>query len=119
MKVAELAERISGDQAPWNRARLFPIVTPCGELEGIISRADVLAAIAADPETTVLQAGVGRPHTIHPQATLAEAADRMVLHGIGRLPVVDHSGPPRLCGLISRREILQARRHRIEDERRG
>lgn len=118
MRVGELAERISGEDELWNRLRTIPIVDGAGCLLGIISRADVLAAMTAAPDASVLDAGVARPWTIHPEESLADAADRMVLHGIGRLPVVDRADPPRLCGLIGRREVLLARRQRLAEERR-
>jgi len=116
--VSRLAERMVGSEARWNTARLFPIVSDGGILLGVISRADVLAAVQVAPESTVLEAGVERPVVAHPEETLADAADRMILHDIGRLPVVSRDGSPRLCGLVSRREVLQARQHRLDAERR-
>ncbi|MEO5712935.1 MAG: chloride channel protein [Luteolibacter sp.] len=119
MTVSALAERIAGGNPGWNAVRLFPIIDEHQVLLGVISRADVLAAVEAAPDSTVLDAGVGRPITIHADETLADAADRMILHSVGRLPVVDRSSPPRLCGLVSRREVLQARQHRLDAEKRG
>ena len=118
MLVRELADLITGEEQRWHLARLFPIVEN-SVLLGVISRADVLAAMQAAPETTVMEAGVSQPFTIHADDSLAEAADRMVVHEIGRLPVVDRSTPPVFQGIISRREILQARLHRLKDEARG
>ena len=119
LSVSTLAARIIGSDPVWNAARLFPIIDPAGVLLGVVSRADVLAAVSAAPDSTVLDAGVSHPITIHADETLAEAADRMIQHAVGRLPVVDRSTPPRLCGLVSRREILQARQHRLDAEKRG
>ena len=116
--VAELAERMAGTEARWSIARLIPITDENGILAGVISRADVLAAMQAAPHSTVLEAGVEEPVVAHPDESLAEAADRMILHGIGRLPVVSRGGEPELLGLLSRREILQARQHRLDAERR-
>jgi predicted transcriptional regulator len=76
-----------GNEPRWNTARLLPITDDRGFLLGVISRADVLAAVQAAPDASVLDAGVERPVVIHPDDTLAEAADRMILHGVGRLPV--------------------------------
>ncbi|HEY1121217.1 MAG TPA: chloride channel protein [Haloferula sp.] len=118
ISVAELAARMVGNEPRWNTARLLPITDESGILLGVISRADVLAAVQTAPDTSVLNAGVERPVVIHPSDTLAEAADQMILHGVGRLPVVARDGEPRLLGLVSRREILLARRHRLEAERR-
>lgn len=118
MTVSALAGKISGNDPVWGAVRLFPIVGNARELLGIISRADVLAAVSEAPESTVLEAGVISPVTVHPHASLSEAADRMILHAVGRLPVVDEAEPPRLCGLLTRRGVLQARQHRIDAERR-
>ncbi|RYD84894.1 MAG: chloride channel protein, partial [Verrucomicrobiaceae bacterium] len=119
MTVSALAGRISGNDPVWGAVRLFPIVGSGRELLGIISRADVLAAVAEAPESTVLEAGVVSPVTVHPHSSLSDAADRMILHAVGRLPVVDDTQPPRLCGLLTRRGVLQARQHRIDAEKRG
>ncbi|RYD24220.1 MAG: chloride channel protein [Verrucomicrobiaceae bacterium] len=119
MTVSALASKISGNDPVWGSVRLFPIVNDAVELLGIISRADVLAAVNEAPESTVLEAGVSSPVTVHPQTTLSDAADRMILHSVGRLPVVDEAEPPRLCGLLTRRGVLQARQHRLDAERRG
>ena len=116
--VSALASRMVGSEPRWNTARLFPIVDGEGILLGVISRADVLAAMQVAPDSTVLEAGVERPLVAHPEETLAEAADRMVLHDVGRLPVVSRDGSLKLCGLVSRREVLQARQHRLDAERR-
>jgi CBS domain-containing protein len=43
--------------------------------------------------------------TIHPDATIATAADSMTRHHIKRLPVVDSDGA--LIGLVSRRDLLR------------
>ncbi|RYD33975.1 MAG: CBS domain-containing protein [Verrucomicrobiaceae bacterium] len=118
MKVSALARRISGSDPVWGSVRLFPIVNGDRELLGIISRADVLAAVNEAPDSSVLEAGVVSPVTIRPHASLSEAADRMILHAVGRLPVVDDAQPPRLCGLLTRRGVLQARQHRIDAEKR-
>jgi len=116
MTVGELADRISSGATRWSRARLFPVINEQQALEGVVSRADVLAALQSSPEVPALDAGTRHPITIHPEDTVADAADRMILHEVGRLPVVDRSDPPRLVGIISRREILEARRGRLEDE---
>lgn len=112
--VAELAARMVGNEPRWNTARLLPITDDSGILLGVISRADVLAAVQAAPDASVLDAGVERPVMSHPNDTLAEAADQMILHGVGRLPVVERGDEPKLLGLVSRREILLARKHRLD-----
>lgn len=109
--VAELAERLGTPGSPWHDVRLIPITAADGTLLGIITRADLFAALEVAPRSSVLDAGVTSPVTIHPEEPLSEAADRMIRNGIGRLPVVDRSDTPKLIGLVTRRAILEARRH--------
>ncbi len=113
--VSDLATKMIGQDPAWNSPRLFPIVDESGVLLGIISRADVMAAMETSPDANVLDAGIENPITIYPDETLDEAADQMIRHGVGRLPVVDRSNPQRFCGLVTRREILMARQHRLDE----
>lgn len=107
----------AGDEAePLNKARIFPIVGEDRILRGIISRSELLEAIRSDSETQVGEVAIRDPHVIHPDESLADAANRMLLHGIGRLPVVERGARPVLVGLITRKEILDVRRRRLQEE---
>ena len=115
-RISDLASRLGTPGSPWHDVRLIPVTAPDGSLLAIISRADIFAALAAAPETTVLEAGVTKPITVHADDHLSDAVDQMILHGIGRLPVVDRSSPPKLIGLLTRRAILDAKhRHQQSD----
>lgn len=108
--IRDLARRLGTPGSPWHDVRLIPVVAGDGVLLAVISRADLFAALEAAPESTVLDAGVLRPVTVHADEPLSDAVDRMIFHGIGRLPVVDRSAEPKLVGLVTRRAILEARR---------
>jgi len=108
--VADLALRLGTPGSPWHDVRLIPVTAADGRLLAVISRADLFAALEVAPGGTVLEAGVLNPVTIHAAEPLSVAADRMIRHGIGRLPVVDGSEFPKLIGLVTRRAILEARR---------
>ena len=41
-------------------------------------------------------------------SVLAEAADKMISHGVERLPVVEREGPTRLLGYLGRNGIAEA-----------
>jgi hypothetical protein len=43
---------------------------------------------------------------------------RMVAHQVGRLPVVAADGSGRLVGWLSRENVLQARRRKLDEEHR-
>jgi len=115
--VSELALRLATPGSPWHDVRLIPIIGHDRSLLGLITRADLFAALEAAPQATVLEAGIQHPLTIHAEASLADAADHMVRHGIGRIPVVDHSPVPKLVGLVTRRTILEAKRYQLELDR--
>ncbi len=114
--IGDLALRLGQHGSPWHDVRLMPIVSPANELLGVIARADLFAALESDPVTAVLEAGVLDPITVFPDAALSEAVDLMIRHGIGRLPVVDRSAVPKLLGLLTRRAVLEARRHQMDAE---
>lgn len=107
--ISDVASRLGTPESPWHDVRLIPVTDTDGSLLAVISRADIFAALAAAPETSVLDAGVRQPITVHADDLLSEAVDRMILHGIGRLPVTDRSSTPRLIGLLTRRAILDAK----------
>ncbi|WP_367872622.1 chloride channel protein [Luteolibacter sp. Populi] len=115
--IADLADRLGTPGSPWHDVRLVPVAAADGTLLAVISRADLFASLEARPHATLLEAGVLRPVTIHADDFLSDAVDRMILHGIGRLPVVDRSASPKLVGLLTRRSILEARRHRQDMDR--
>lgn len=114
--ISELAALMGTPGTPWHDVRLVPIVDGTQALLGIITRTDLFAALEVAPQSTVLEAGVRHPVTIHPDEAISEAADRMIRNGIGRLPVVERSETPKLIGIVTRRSILEARKHQQERE---
>lgn len=115
--VASLALKLATPGSAWHDARLIPVIAPDGALLAVITRADLFAALEAAPQGRVLDAGVQNPVTIHADKFLSDAVDMMIRHGIGRLPVVDRSQAPKLVGLVTRRAILEAKRHQLELDR--
>lgn len=116
-RVSDVAFRLGTPGSPWHDVRLIPVTNAEGGLLAVISRADLFGALAAAPDSSVLDAGVLHPVTVYADDFLSEAVDRMILQGIGRLPVTDRSSPPKLVGLLTRRAILDARHHQQETDR--
>ncbi|WP_052572914.1 chloride channel protein [Haloferula sp. BvORR071] len=115
--VSDLASKLGTPGSPWHDVRLIPVIDADDVLLAVISRADLFASLEARPDSTVLEAGVLHPVTIHADEFLGDAVDLMIVHGIGRLPVVDRSHSPKLVGLLTRRSILEARRHQQDSNR--
>jgi CBS domain-containing protein len=55
------------------------------------------------------------PVYVYSDCTVREAADHMVRHGVGRLPVVRRDNPRQLAGIITRSDILSVYERRLQD----
>jgi CBS domain-containing protein len=90
-----------------NELHHLPVVDARGELIGIAAERDLLIAA-----TRYLQSGVEVSEVMHrgvvtatPDMPVTEAADLMVSHRIGGLPVVDKG---RLLGIITESDVFRA-----------
>jgi CBS domain-containing protein len=78
-----------------------------GALVGVISEADLVTAIAEEASlelTAVDEYMTEGAITVTPQDDAAIAARRMVEHGIGHLPVIDHDSA---IGMVSKGDLLE------------
>jgi CBS domain-containing protein len=99
------------------RQRLFPVVDGGGRLLGVV-RADDVPRLLAERTAETLPPWVNRaPVVARADEPLRVVANRMAEHGITRMPVVAPDDPQRLMGMISLRELLQARARNLTDER--
>lgn len=118
MLLSELAGKISRHDSGLMRHQGIPIVNGDDSLVGIITRGDVLKAMErnVNENTTVLDAGTRELIAIYADESLHEAANRMLRHNIGRLPVVERQNPRKIIGYLGRPGILAARLRRIDEE---
>ncbi|MFT3772379.1 MAG: chloride channel protein [Minicystis sp.] len=104
--------------APGATHQGFPVVDAGGALLGVVTRRNLLDA--ARPASAMVGALVERPPVVaYEDESLREAADRMVLAGVGRLPVIDRKSPAKPVGIITRSDLLTAHARRIEAARRA
>jgi CBS domain-containing protein len=112
------------------RIRHLPVVDG-DQLSGIITLSDILRTRASDParrrSPEEVAADLGRlsvgpvmspdPHRVYTNDTVGRAAELMLEHKIGALPVVDLDG--RLAGMITESTLfeLMARQWRADNER--
>ncbi len=115
--VRELSERLRREPE-LARRQGTPIVDAHGRLVGIITRSDLMNALEADPGggVGVLDAGARHPIVAYEDDLIREAVERMLRHGIGRLPVVDRRDPERLVGYLGRSGVLAARQRLLDEE---
>ena len=118
MTLGELAQRIGGHDPAVVRHSAYPLLDAEGKLSGIITRGDVFRALESGvPGATPLsELGTCRPVVAFPDESLHDAAERMLRHGIGRLPVVDAQARGKLLGYLGRAPILEARQRRLNEE---
>jgi chloride channel protein, CIC family len=84
----------------------YPVVDKTGSILGVLTLRDLLDP-SADPSVPLRKLLKRPPIVVHSDATLREAADHMVRHEIGRLPVVDKIMPYIVIGIITRSDILE------------
>ncbi|MFF8941503.1 CBS domain-containing protein [Streptomyces sp. NPDC014864] len=108
-----------------NGVAAVPVVDDLGRPVGIVSEADLLSKVAAQPDpagllpladltgrepartdaATAEELMTAPPVTARPEWTVVEAARLMDAHRIKRLPVVDEAGV--LVGIVSRSDLLR------------
>jgi CBS domain-containing protein len=104
------------------RQRLYPVVEANDELVGVIA-ADELDQAAQDAHEETRPATVASlarhdPVVAYPDETLRMVVYRMAETGLTRFPVVERQDPQRLVGMISIRDLLQARARSFQEEHR-
>src|SRR5213083_1866129 len=86
------------------RFRRLPVVQD-GTLVGILTDRDVRRHVGVQARTRVVAAMTESPFTVSPLTTVEEAAQLMLTHQIGGLPVVEDG---KLVGIITTSDVMQA-----------
>jgi CIC family chloride channel protein len=89
----------------------FPVVNEGGQMTGIITLAQVRQFLDEHDETVPVIAHdlASRPRaTLSPEDNLDTALQRLMSLEVEELPVVEPGDPPRVLGLLSRRDIMVA-----------
>jgi CBS domain-containing protein len=118
MSLLELSDRIARHDPTVSSHEGMFIVDDKQQLVGIITRGDVVQALAQSNRngTTVATAGSRNVIITYADDLLFEAANKMLLNNIGRLPVVSRKDPRRVVGYIGRRNLMAGRLRHYEDE---
>jgi H+/Cl- antiporter ClcA/CBS domain-containing protein len=92
----------------------YPVVDGSGRLAGFVTRKAVLGAgeVGPAPRAPLVAGDLGtRPvATAFADESLTDAADRLGAGAVGRLVVVDRGDPGRIVGILSRSDVIEARR---------
>jgi len=100
--------------APGSAHQGFPVIENGGRLRGVVTRRALLDPNL--PDDTQLGTLLKRPPIIvYADNTLRDAADHMVNHDVGRLPVVDRQSR-QVIAMVTRSDLLGAHRKRLQEE---
>ncbi len=118
MPLGELADRIARHEPAVSRHQGLVVLDQAGKLAGIITRGDVMRALAEDSggTSTVLQAATTNVLVTYPDEVLHQASATMLRNNVGRLPVVDRADPSRVVGYLGRPGVMAARLRRLDEE---
>ena len=96
-----------------SRHQGFPVLDENGHLVGVLTRYELGAAVA-DEHQRIAELIKRPPIAISEEASLNEAANLMAAAAVGRLPVVSRSDPHQAIGIITRSDIMAARKRHLE-----
>ncbi len=103
----------SGDRGSTHQG--YPVISEAGHVMGVVTRRDLLNP-AADASAPVQRLLRRPPVVVYDDVTLREAADHMVRHDVGRLPVISRTESGKLVGIITRSDLLSAHRRRLRQK---
>ncbi len=115
--VRELAARIAAGDPEVCRRQGTLLEDAEGRLAGVVTRGDLVKALQQGCPDNFLS-DLAKPETVvaFPDESLQIALERMLAHGIGRLPVVQRADPTRIAGYLGRAAILSARMKVYQEE---
>lgn len=90
------------------RQRLYPVVDVEGRMQGVITRGDLLAAV--NDTRTVAEIMIPGPVVTHADQPLRVVAEEMAMEDVTAMPVVERDDESRVCGIVTLRHLLAARR---------
>ena len=110
-RLSDVRVRLNSEMALTHQG--FPVVNADGRLVGVVTRRDLQAA---HHETATIADLIQRPPVIaFTHWPLREAADEMVRHRVGRLPVVEPANPDIVVGILTRSDLLRAHGDRLDE----
>lgn len=111
--IGQVRDWLASD-APGSSHQGFPVLNASGSLVGILTRREVANhSLRVDQKVgDVAQRFV---RFVYDDCTVRQAADHMVNHNIGRLPVVSRGPAPQLAGMLTRSDILSVFQRRIRE----
>jgi len=115
--VADLAQSLSDDHSR-PRQGLYPVVDGDNKLVGVVPREELQQLVHHKNGHHLADVVQQDPQVAYPGEPLRVVVYRMAETGVTRFPVVESNGSGKLAGMISLHDLLKARTHALEAERR-
>ena len=91
------------------RYRAYPVTDDAGRLIMVVTRVEIQRYWELDPTRSLAEHAKGeRPAVTTPEETCREAAARMAIENLDRLPVVPGDGSMQLVGMVTRFDVVKA-----------
>lgn len=110
-QTVDQVRRWIASHAPGSTHQGFPVLSDDGLLHSVVTRRNLLDPSTV-PESRLADLAKRLPVIVYDDASLRDAADHMVRHNIGRLPVIERQSK-RLVGIITRGDLIGAHRQRL------
>jgi H+/Cl- antiporter ClcA len=88
----------------------FPVVDAAGNLLGVVTRRNFRGELTGK---SVAEMIAKKPVVVGEGESLRDAANAMIRHALGRLPVVDRGG--KVIGMITRSDLLAAQTRKLDE----
>jgi chloride channel protein, CIC family len=92
-----------------NLYNYYPVLNKQGDLAGMITLRNIISREATD-DRTIDELMDKELHVVFPESSLKESLDQMAESGATVLPVVGKNSPKKIIGILSRSDILKARK---------
>jgi CIC family chloride channel protein len=88
----------------------FPVVNEKEELVGVVTIADVEAAMAKESPSALTVKDIASKSVVvaYPDEYIHDVIVKLGTHDVGRIPVVERKNPKRLLGVLRRHDVLTA-----------
>jgi len=115
--IADLAESLHDAHSP-RRQSLYPVVDADKKLVGVVPRHQLRELVQEQNGRRLAEVVKRDPEVAYPDEPLRVTVYRMAETGFTRFPVVENDGSRRLAGMVSLDDLLKARTHNLDAERR-
>ena len=115
--VADLASSLRDDHSR-RRQGLYPVVDGDKRLVGVVPREELHQLVHRKNGHRLADVVQPDPQVAYPDEPLRVVVYRMAESGLTRFPVVERDGSRRLAGMVSLDDLLKARAHTLDAERR-